>query len=386
MKFDTKAKEYEKYIIDLRRDFHINAELSLKEFRTSKVVCDELDKMGIPYVRIENGVVGRIQGEHSGKRIAIRADMDALPVVEENDVSYKSQNEGVMHACGHDGHTAMLLGAAKMLSEVREELNGEVFLCFQSAEEIGQGANELIGYLEEQGGVDEVIAAHLWSGISSGNISIIEGPRMAAASGYHVEVTGRGGHGSRPDLCIDPIRPAANILLAISSIPTNRYTTLEPLVIHTCMLQAGTMGNIFPQTATMSGSMRFFSIEGEKKARELIKETAEKGAEMYGAKAKVSFIDGIPTVYNHKDSVARAENVLEELNTFKMVTFEQICASENFGLYLKKYKGFMAFIGIRNEEKGLIYEQHHHKFDIDEDVLSKGSEFFAQYAFNFLNK
>lgn len=386
MRFAGKAEQYEKYIVDLRRDFHVNAELSFKETRTSQVVCDELVGMDIPYVRLkDNCVVGRIGSGKNGRKIAIRADMDALPIKEENNVPYKSQNEGVMHACGHDGHTAMLLGAAKFLSEVRDELEGEVFLCFQSAEEAGGGADVIIDYLEEQGGVDEVVSAHLWSEIPSGNISLVEGPRMAAGSGFTIEVIGKGGHGSRPDLSVDPIKPAANILLAISSIPTNRFSTLEPLVIHACQIEAGTMGNIFPQSAKMYGGIRSFTKAAYDKARELIRETAENGAEMYGAKATVTFVDGVPPVYNHAESVDRGKKVVEKLNSFKLDPFEQICASENYGFFMEKYKGFMAFIGIRNEEKGMIYGQHHPKFDIDEDVLAKGAEFFAQYAFEFLN-
>lgn len=386
MRFNHKAKEYEQYIIDLRRDFHINPELSFKEIRTSQVVCDELDKMGISYVRLENNcVVGRIKGSKEGKSIAIRADMDALPIVEENKKDYTSQNEGIMHACGHDGHTAMLLGAARMLADVKDELKGDIFLCFQSAEEVGGGAFEILDYLKEEGGVDEVIAVHLWADIPTGKISVVEGPRMAAGSGFTIGVIGRGGHASRPDLSIDPIKPAANILLSISSIPTNRYKTIEPLVVHVGQIQAGTMGNIFPQKATIVGGIRSFSKEGEDSAREFIREIAENGAKMYGATAEVSFKDGVPVVYNDREAVKRAEKVIERLGTFEMEDFEQICASENYGFYMQRYKGFMAFIGIRNEEKGIVHAQHHPKFDIDEGVLSKGSEFFAQYAYDFVN-
>lgn len=386
MKFNKKAKEYEDYIISLRRKFHMYPELSFKEYKTSQLVCDELDKMGIPYVKLKNNcVVGLIEGSGNGKRIAIRADMDGLPMVEENEKPYTSKNKGVMHGCGHDGHTAMLLGTGKLLVDVKDKLRGKVFLCFQSAEEVGGGAQEILEYLEEQGGVDEVIGAHLWADIPSGYISIVEGPRMAQATTFTIEVMGKGGHGSRPDLSIDPIKPAANIVLAISSIPSNRYKAIEPLVVHVGKLEAGTMNNIFPEKATIAGGIRSFSEDGDKKARYFIEEIAENCAKMYGATAKITFEYNAPVVYNHKESVERAVKVVEKLGTFKLDEFEQICASENFGIYLQKYKGFFAFIGIKNEEKGIIYSQHHPKFDIDEDVLSKGSEFFAQYTYDFLN-
>jgi len=385
MKFSEKARAHSEYIIDLRRDFHANPELSFKETRTSQIVCDELEKMGISYERLDNNcVVGRIKGVYEGKKIAIRADMDALPIREENRKSYTSKNVGVMHACGHDGHTAMLLGAAKLLVEVKDELKGEVFLCFQSAEEVGGGAFEILEYLERKGGVDEAISAHLWGEIPSGSISVVKGVRMAAGSGFTIEVTGKGGHGSRPDLSIDPIKPAANILLAISAIPTNRYKAIEPLVVHVGKLEAGTMGNIFPQKAILDGGIRSFSDEGEKFAKDAIATIAENCARMYGATAEFKSIEGVPAVVNDPLAVARAEKVVEKMGSLRLDEFEPICASENYGYYMQKYKGFMAFIGVRNEEKGIIHGQHHPKFDIDEDVLSKGSEFFAQYTFDFL--
>jgi amidohydrolase len=227
---------------------------------------------------------------------------------------------------------------------------------------------------------------HLWADIPSGNISIVEGARMAAVTGFNIEVIGNGGHGSRPDLCIDPIKPAANILLGISMIPTNRYKTLEPLVINVGKIEAGTMGSIFPERALMEGGIRSFSKEGKEKAQKYIREIAENGAKMYGAEAIATFTEGFPAVVNDKESVDRAKIIVEKTRLFKLDSFEQICASENYSLFLEKYKGFFAFIGIRNEEKGIIYGQHHAKFDIDEDVLRKGSDFFAQYSYTFLNE
>lgn len=387
MDFNKRAKEIESYIIDLRRDFHVHPELSYKETRTSEIVCNELEKMGIPYERVEkNGVVGIIEGKEPGKKIAIRADIDALPMQEENDVPYKSCIPGVMHSCGHDGHTSILLGAAKLLNEAKDEFSGKVFLCFQSAEEVGGGAHEIINYLESHGGVDEVIASHLWADIPSGKISVVKGGRMAGGDPFTVEVTGRGGHGSRPDQCIDPIKPIANILLALSSIPTNRYKTIEPMVVSVCKVQAGTAGNIFPQKATIEGTTRVFSKEGKKKVKEIMQEIVENGAKMYGAQGTLIIRDGVPAIINHEEPVKRAQKVIQKIDGLEHDEFEPICASDNYGYYLEKYKGFMCYIGIRNEEKGIVYAQHHPKFDLDEDVLKNGAAFFAQYACDFLNE
>jgi amidohydrolase len=387
MRFKESAARYEDYIIGLRRDLHRNPELSLQEKKTSDIVCRQLEAMKIPYVRLdENCVVGLVEGAEPGKKLAVRADMDALPIAEETGLPFASQVKGVMHACGHDGHTAMLLGTAAMINEVKEQLKGKVYLCFQSAEEIWGGAKVIIRYLESQGGVDEAISAHLWADIETGYISVIKGARMANADGFEIEVIGRGGHGSRPDQCIDSIRAASNIVLGITSIPTNRYKSIEPLVIHVGSINAGTIGNIIPQSAKILGGIRSFSQAGKAAAWKLIREIAENCAKMYGAEAKVTISEGVPSVVNHPESVERAQRVIEMIGVLKQDEFEPICASENFGMYTERYKGFMAFIGIRNEEKGLIFPQHSSKFDIDESVLKEGSRFFAEYAFNFLNE
>jgi amidohydrolase len=387
MRFKESASKYEDYIIGLRRDFHRNPELSFQETRTSKIVCEQLDIMKIPYVRLEeNCIVGLIQGGKPGKKLAIRADMDALPIIEETGLPFASHVKGVMHACGHDGHTAMLLGTAAMINEVKEELRGKVYLCFQSAEEIWGGAKVVIDYLESQGGVDEAIAAHLWADIEAGHISVVKGARMARADGFEIEVIGQGGHGSRPDQCIDPIRAASNIVLGITSIPTNRYKSIEPLVVHVGSINAGTIGNIIPQSAKILGGIRSFSQAGKAAAWKLIHEIAENCAKMYGAQANVTISEGVPSVVNHPESVERAHRVIERIGVLMQEDFEPICASENFGMYMEKYKGFMAFIGIGKKNKELIFPHHHPKFDIDESVLKEGARFFSEYAFSFLNE
>ncbi len=377
----------EEYVILKRREFHANPELSFQEKETKGVICRELKAIGIPYVELEsNCVVGTIAGSLAGKKIAIRADMDALPIQEKTDVAYASKHDGVMHACGHDGHVAMLLGAAKVLSNYKEHLAGEVKLCFQSAEEMGGGAKEILEYLESLGGVDEAIAIHLWSGIESGKISIVEGARMAAGDAFWIEVQGKGGHGSRPDNCIDPIKPAAQILLALSAIPANRHSTLDPVVIHIGELSAGTLGNIFPQSATMSGGIRTFSREARERIPKIMKQVVEHGANMYGAKAVFTHRKGVPAVYNHPEQVKKAWAVVDTIDGLDLDPFEPICASENFGLYGEKYKGFMAFLGIRNAEKACDYEHHHPKFNMDESTLIRGVEFFTRYVLDFLEK
>jgi len=383
---NKKALEIAPYIVELRREFHSHPELSLEEERISGRVSEELEKMGIRVEKLaDHCVMGILEGGKPGKRLAIRADMDALPIHEENEVPYRSMNPGVMHACGHDGHTAMLLGAAHLLKDLREDLHGKVFFCFQSGEEIGRGANVILKFLESQGGVDQAIAIHLWADIPSGKISVVEGARMAAVDVFDIQVIGKGGHGSRPDLCIDPLKPAAQMLLELSAIPTNRYKSTEPLVIHIGKMEGGTLRNIFPQTANLYGGMRYFSEEARQTAYRLINEICEHTAAAYGAEAKVSFLRGAPAVMNDRKAVTRAQQVVEEMGNLEPDSFEPICASENFAFFLEKYKGFMAFLGIKNESKGLAYSHHHPQFDLDEDVLPTGAEFFARYAVRFLH-
>lgn len=361
-------------------------EISLQEVETSNFVAKELNNMGIEVIRLEkNAVIGKIVGNKNGKKIAIRADMDALPMQEENrELEYCSVVDGKMHSCGHDGHTAMLLGAAKIFKKYENEINGTLYLCFQGAEEIGDGVDVIINYLREEGGVDNIIASHLWAEIDSGDISIVEGPRMAAGGGWKVKVKGKGGHASRPDLTIDPIKPASSIALALSSIPTNYYKTIEPLVVSCAMINGGTMRNIIPETVTLEGGIRSFSLEGKETAKKYIRQMSTNIASAYGAEVEIYIDDGIPPVYNDPESVKRGRRIVEEMGTFNLVEFEQICASENFGMLLEQWPGFLAFVGIRNEDKGLVYGQHHPKFNIDEDVMHKVVEFYLEYVFDFL--
>ncbi len=389
MDYLQKAEQLREHIVTLRRDFHRHPELSFEEERTSQRVCEELDKLGIPYVRLEkNCVVGTITGGKAGdasRVLAIRADMDALPVPEEADVPYKSERPGLMHACGHDGHTAMLLGAAALLKQAQPNLAGTVKLCFQSAEEVGGGGALMTEYLKSIGGVDRAIAAHVWSEMPTGTIAVDPGPRMASTDRFIIRVEGSGGHGSRPDLCIDPIKPLCQIILNISALPVNRVSTLAHSVVHVGKVEAGALGNVFPQRAEALGGFRAFSDATRKQLRELIPQVARDTAAAWGATAEVEYLPGnAPMVNNDEEAVQLAKDVLQETGLFEPRGFEPICASEDFGHFLNAFGGFMCFIGIRNEEKGLIYTQHHPKFQIDEDVLHRGAAFFAAYADAFL--
>lgn len=368
-------------LVGLRRELHANPELHTDLPWTANRIARALDELGISYLRLdEHCLVGTV-GNGGGRSIAIRADMDALPMTEETGLSFASEN-GCMHACGHDGHAAMLVGAAALLKNVEDDLGGIVYLCFQSGEETGAGAGVILDHLRSVGGVDQVIAIHLWADIDSGRISVVAGPRMAGADGFQITVHGVGGHGSRPDLAIDPIKPAAAITLAISAIPANMASNLHPGVVHVGQLQGGTAPNVFPSSATVTGGARWFYPTTRASITSAIERIAGHTAAAHGARADVEFVAGVSPVVNDANAVARAERVIAEMD-LQNDAFEQICASENYALFTDEYPGFMAYLGVRRPGVAQHY-QHHPKYDIDEAVLPRGAEFFARYAHGFL--
>ncbi|HBF5909662.1 M20 metallopeptidase family protein [Clostridioides difficile] len=382
------SEKYEEYVIQMRREFHKYPEVSFKEIRTAQRIREELQKIGIPFVSIEpNIVIATIKGKKEGKTIAIRGDIDALPMQEDSDIEYKSEYDGIMHSCGHDAHGAMLLGLAHMLNDIKEGLEGKVLLVFQAAEEVGGGHNEIIQYFKENGGPDRLIATHVWSNIEAGKISVEPGPRMAGGSGWRIDITGRGGHGSRPDQSIDPIKPACDIVLKISSIPVNHVSVLEQCVVHACAIHGGTtIGNIIPNSAEIIGGYRYFTEESSKKVFDTIKQMSEGIGQVYGVDVKVTHTGGIGPVINNEESVKMAKEVVSNIDGLELDSYEPICASDCYGEILKEYPGFYCYLGVGNKEKGIIYAQHHPKYNIDEDTLKLGCEFMAKYAVEFLNK
>ncbi|MDR3231452.1 MAG: amidohydrolase [Synergistaceae bacterium] len=382
------CQKYEKEVIEWRREFHMHPELSLQEAWTSNRIKEELNELGIPFETVAgtHGFVGVVEGARPGKTIALRADMDALPMLEENDAPYKSRIDGAMHACGHDAHVAMLLGAGAVLRELRASFKGKILLCFQSAEEIAAGASELIDYLESGGGVDQVIALHVWADIEAGKILLLDGPAMAGAVGMEICVKGRGGHASRPDLARDPIKPACEMVLKMASIPSNFYDVLDHSVVYFGKIQGGTMGNIFPDQATISGGCRFFRAEGKEAIVAHARRIAEGVARAWDVEIEVKTPRAsLPPVVNHHQPVLRARELVSLVEGLTLdETDRPLCASDNYANFLLKYPGFYGFLGARNEDKGIVWTQHNTRFDVDETILRKGYEFMCRYALDFL--
>ncbi|WP_435656279.1 amidohydrolase [Brucella pituitosa] len=381
------ARAEQEYMRNIRRELHSLPELSLHERRTSQRIAEELDTIGVPYVRVgEFGLVATIEGTRKDRVVALRADMDALPIQEDNPhLDYCSQTAGVMHACGHDGHVAMLLGAARILEQLKSQLQGTVKLCFQQAEEVGKGTQEI---LRELAGfpVETVFGIHLWSEIETGKISVEAGPRMAAGKGINITVRGTGTHGAYPNRGVDPVIASAAILLNCSALVSREIDAAEPVVLTFGQIHAGEAGNVIPDTVRISGSLRTTSIETEDFLMEAVERVVQNTAAAYRAKAEVSWPGGVPVVANDSTCSEVARVAVHNLGLQDQLTsFRTMMASENYADFLAVYPGVFALIGVRNEALGACYPHHHPKFNIDEEPLATGAALHAQYALDYFS-
>ena len=382
------AKKYEEYVIGLRQEFHRHPELSDQEVWTSGRICEELDKMGIPYTRVAGtNVVGLIDTGRPGKTIAFRGDIDALPVHEEANVPFKSEIDGLMHACGHDSHAAMVLGAARILNDHKDELSGKIYVCFQKGEEVGIGARDIVEYLKEQGGVDKAFGLHIAANLPTGFISLTEGPSMAGACNWQVVVKGKGGHGSMPYASIDPIKPLAEILLRVTSLMVNRMDTLEPIVVSPCYFHAGTADNIIPETAEMRGTIRYFKEEALDRTLELVEQISRDIAASYDATATLTYSRGktIP-VDNDAASIAAAREVVENIDGLTAIQAPKLMGSDNFADFVHAFPGFYCFMGAGFDGPDGSLPNHHPRFTLDERAFRLGVEFLTGCAVKFLGE
>lgn len=385
------SAEYADYIVDIRRRLHRQPEASGEEYETTKFICQELDKLGISHIvgYKSVGVVGVIKGslpDDGDKAIALRADIDALPVTEENDVPYRSEIKGMMHACGHDGHTAMLLGAAKILTGLKDKFAGTVYLIFQPSEENGQGAK----YMMKQGDwyekVSRIFGAHLWMDVPAGKISLEEGPRMAAGDIFTIKIHGRGGHGAQPEKTIDAVVVASSLVMNLQPIISRRYNPLDSAVVTIGSLKAGDTYNVIAGEAELQGAVRYFDLEKGNEIRKMIEETATHTAAIYGAYVDIDYTQRIPSVVKNEPACTASarKSVAKVLGEGVLTSVSSTMIGEDFSYYMDGKPGCFAFIGIRNPEKGLVYPHHNNQFNIDEDVLADGAAVYAQVAVDWL--
>ncbi|KPU62507.1 peptidase M20 [Thermococcus sp. EP1] len=377
------AKQLEPYVIERRRDFHMYPEVKFEETRTSSIVEEELKQLGYKVLRTaETGIIGILNGGKEGKTVALRADMDALPIQEENDVPYKSRIPGKMHACGHDAHTAMLLGAAKILAEIKEHLGGTVKLIFQPGEEGGAGAKKIVeeGHLDD---VDAIFGIHVWGHLPSGTIATKEGPIMASSDGFIIRIKGKGGHAASPHLTNDPTAPAVDIYNALQKIVSRSVNPLSPIVITTPMIEASHGYNVIPDSLEIRGTLRTFDMNLRTKIIEKIESIVKHYSAAWDCEGTLElFRIPYPPTINTPELAKFVMKTARELGPITKA--EMTMGAEDFAFYLQKVPGAFIFLGIRNEEKGIIYPHHHPRFDVDESVLWKGSALYSLLAYKYL--
>ncbi len=371
-------------LVDWRRHLHAHPELSGQEEQTAGFVAEQLRAMGFaPIERFGDswGVVADL-AVNDQPLVALRADMDALPVTEENNVPYASRTPGVMHACGHDAHTAMLLGAARLLRERQAELKRSVRFIFQPHEEyFPGGAAPMIaaGVLD---GVERVFGLHVWSQLASGTLGVCDGPFMASPSDMSITVTGAGGHAALPHECVDPIVAAAGIVVELQSVISRSVCPNDVAVVSVTQFHAGSSFNVIPSEAQIGGTIRTFDRAVRDRICERVETIARQVAAAHGAQAEVKIEHGYPTLVNDTAVMRQAIQSAKHVG-FKpdqIETMSPIGGGEDFAYYCQKVPGAFVFLGSGNPDKGTDHPHHHQCFDIDERVLPWGSALLAQFC------
>ncbi|WP_314811144.1 amidohydrolase [Fusobacterium pseudoperiodonticum] len=390
MDIKEKAENIKDYIIEMRRHFHQNPELSLEEFETTKKIVNELEKMGIEVSTFKDGLtgcIGTIKGAKEGKTLLLRADIDALSVHEKTNLEFESRVDGKMHACGHDCHAAMLLGVAKILSEMKDKFSGNIKLFFQAAEEIGLGAKLSI----EQGVMDNVDACygvHVTPRFESPKINMQYGERMAATDVFKLTVEGTSSHGSSPHLGHDAIVASAAIITALQTIVSRINNPLKPAVVTIGTIKGGQRFNIIANEVIMEGNVRTFDEIFRKEIETHIREIAESVAKAHSCTAKLEYRYGTGVVLNKdKNLVDIAQNAVKKLyGEDSLVEMEKITGGEDFSLLMEKAPGIFGYIGTRNPKvPGSEKINHHECFTVDEDALIRGTAVAVQFALDYLN-
>jgi amidohydrolase len=367
-------------IVAWRRDIHAHPELRYEERRTAALVAETLKRLGCDDVVCglgRTGVVGTIRGRRPGRAIALRADMDALPIEEETGLPYRSTVAGKMHACGHDGHTAMLLGAAKYLAETRN-FAGTAVVVFQPAEEGGAGARAMLeDGLLSRFAIEEVYGMHNYPGLPLGQFAIRSGPMMASADHITIDLEGKGGHAARPHLSIDTILVGAQIVNQLQSIVARNVDPLEAAVVSVCMFQAGHTDNVIPQHAQLRGTARALIEEVREILRRRVPEVVEGTARLYGAKAKITYTNGYPVLVNHQRQTEFAASVAREIAGDDRVDTDvvPVMGAEDFAFMLAERPGAFIFVG-NGESAGL----HHPAYNFNDEAIPAGTSYWVRLA------
>lgn len=384
-KIKSLAKEYSNEIIGNRRYLHQNPELSFQEFNTSKFVAGKLKDFGLKPESIANtGLVAMIEGRNPSKKVVgLRADMDALPIHEKNDVSYKSQNEGVMHACGHDAHTASLLGVAKILSTLKDDFEGTVKLVFQPAEEKAPGGASIMikeGVLENPAPAS-MIGQHVAPNIPVGKIGFREGMYMASTDELYLTVKGKGGHGAMPDQLIDPVVIASHIIISLQQIISRNKKPASPSVLSFGRFIADGVTNVIPNEVTIQGTFRCMDEEWREDGLRRMKKMAEGIADAMGGSCDFEIVKGYPFLKNHPELTRRVRSAATEyMGKENIIDLDLWMAGEDFAFYSQVVDSCFYRLGTRNEARGIVSGVHTPTFDIDESSLEIGAGLMSWLA------
>ena len=378
------------WIISIRRELHEHPELMYEEFKTSKLIRRELDKLEISYKHpiAETGVLASI-GNGNGPCVALRADMDALPIHEETDVSFKSKIDGKMHACGHDCHVSMLLGAAKLLKGKEDQINGTVKLLFQPAEEGGAGGK----LMREEGAlknpaVERIFGLHVWPQMPSGQIGSREGTFLAATSSLSLTVKGVGGHAAVPQLTKDPVLTSARIITNLQSIISRELDPLDSGVVSITVINGGNASNVIPSEVNVKGTLRSLTMDGLKELQKRVKEITEGIAQTHGCEAIVEYVgNDYPPTVNDSDMWKFAKKIgIELLGDENVSDLDAVMGGEDFAYYTEKVKGCFVVLGMNNPDIDATYSVHHPMFKADEDALHIGTALHTIFALKSLEE
>jgi amidohydrolase len=390
-KIKKRIGELNKELLNLRRDFHKHPELGFEEHRTAGVIENYLKNLGLdPQRMTKTGVVTLLEGSNPQPVLMLRADMDALPVEEENEVAYKSKNKGIMHACGHDAHMAMLLVAAKILSENKDKIPGTIKIVFQPNEEIAGAVHMIADGVLENPAVDAVMGIHIWTPVGSGKIAVTAGPVMAGLDVFKVTIHGKGGHTGVPEDAVDPVLAAANVIQTVQMIQTREISNLRSTVIMFGKIAGGTKSNIIPDKVRLEGTIRFLYPAGpdsQEQPTERFIRIVKQVCKTYRCTCEIDIIhENIPLI-NHDEMVKIArETAAEVLSDQKCLIDNQSIASEDFSEFSSRVPGVFIFLGTGNEEKGSHVSHHNPRFNIDEDTMPAGVEMHVKGALNFFKK
>ena len=387
MNIKDAAQNYADYTIENRRYIHKHPELSFQEENTSRYVREKLTEMGIPFTTsVKYGTVGFIGGKKPGKTVLLRADMDALPMQEENECDFASAVPGVMHACGHDSHTAMLLTACRILKDMEDEIPGTVKFVFQPSEENGAGARAM---LEEGGlldGVDACFACHVWADVKSGTVAVNSGAVMASANRFEITVNGKKSHGSAPHQGCDALTTAAALVGELQSIVSREIDPQEPCVITVGSFHCGTTWNIIADSATLVGTTRCFSKEVNDFLPEAMERVVKNVCAAHRCEGELTYTRIVPPTVNDPAAAEIAKGAVEKIyGKGAAVTMKPTAGGEDFSLYIQDIPGVLAMIGIYNPDIDAVYANHHGKFKVDEEQMVKGAGLLVQMAMDYLN-